>query len=169
MVGGSLATSIHGIPRTTKDIDLVAEIKKQHITPLFQELKQEFYIDPPEVIQQALWNRRMFNLIHFASSYKFDIYPLGSDAYSQAAFARRQTQRYTFDDGGTRDFLVSTPEDAMLAKLAWYRAGQQVSERQWSDVLDVVRVQRGLLDLAYLRQWAEVLGVADLLEEALRQ
>ena len=169
MAGGSLASSVHGIPRSTNDIDLVADVKEHHLEGLYRSLQQEFYVDPPEILQQALWNKRMFNLIHFASSYKFDIYPLGSDAYSQAAFARRARGRHTFDDGESIEFLVSSPEDAILAKMAWYRKGNQVAERQWADILDVVRVQGDRLELDYLRQWAATLGVADLLEEALRQ
>lgn len=169
MAGGSLASSVHGIPRSTNDIDLVADVQAQHLEGLYQSLKQEFYVDPPEILRQALWNKRMFNLIHFASSYKFDIYPLGSDAYSQAAFARRKTGRHQFDDGEAIEFLVSTPEDAILAKISWFRRGNQVAERQWADILDVVRVQGERLDLGYLRQWAATLGVGDLLEEALKQ
>lgn len=167
MVGGSLASSIHGIPRSTNDIDLVADLGPHHVAPLVAEARPQFYIDPPEAIQAALRSRRMFNLIHLASSYKYDIYPLSPQPYHQAAFARRRDVESSLAGAEPVRFYVSSAEDTILAKLTWYRAGGQVSERQWGDVLDVIRVKRDLLDLTYLRHWAPHLQVEDLLEEAL--
>ena len=168
MIGGSLASSVHGIPRTTNDIDLIAAVRPEHIRPLAAELSGEFYVDPPEAIEEALRVQRMFNLIHFASSFKFDIYPLKPDTYSQTALARRRKIRHSFDGRSFLEFDVESPEDVVLAKLMWYRSGGAVSERQWADVLDVIRVQAERLDQTYLRHWAPGLKVADLLEEALQ-
>jgi hypothetical protein len=167
MVGGSLASSIHGIPRSTNDIDLVADVSLDRVPALVAEMRPEFYIDPPEAIHRALQTGRMFNLIHLASSYKYDLYPLSPEPYQQAAFARRQEVESSLVGAEPVRFYVSSPEDTILAKLSWYRSGGGVSERQWSDVLDVIRVKRDLLDLTYLRQWARQLQVVDLLEEAL--
>lgn len=167
MIGGSLASCIHGIPRSTRDVDLVAAIKMEHVAPLAAELSGEFFADP-EMIREALWSGRMFNLIHHGSGFKFDIYPLSSEPYHQAEFARRKMEEYSLDGQETLKFYVASPEDTILSKLAWYRAGNQVSERQWSDVLDVVRVQHDRLDLTYLRKWAGPLRVEDLLEQALQ-
>ena len=166
MIAGSLASCVHGIPRSTRDVDLVAAIRFEHVTPLAAELGQEFYADP-EMIGQALRSGRMFNLIHHDSGFKFDFYPLSSEPYHQAEFARRKMEEFSFDGQETLHFYVASPEDAILAKLLRRRAGNQVSERQWSDVLDVVRVQRDRLDLAYLRHWAGPLRMEDLLEQAL--
>ncbi|MBI3693296.1 MAG: hypothetical protein HY238_00435 [Acidobacteria bacterium] len=166
MVGGSLATSVHGVPRSTNDIDLVADVRPEHIPALFAELSTEFYADP-EMMRQALRAGRMFNLIHYESSYKFDIYPVRSQPYYQAAFARRKLDQYSFEGREVVQFYVESPEDAILAKMVWYRAGNEISERQWSDILDVIRVQQDRLDLDYLRRWAQSLKVADLLERAI--
>ncbi|MBI3668033.1 MAG: hypothetical protein HY236_17680 [Acidobacteria bacterium] len=166
MVGGSLASSIHGVARATRDIDLVADIKKEHIAPLAAALGPEFYADP-EMMEQALLTGRPFNLIHYASSYKFDVFPLPREPYYQVEFARRRTAEYSLEGQVALKFYVVSPEDAVLTKLVWYRSGKEVSEQQWSDVLDVVRVKGELLDLTYLRQWAGPLGVAELLEKAL--
>ena len=68
-----------------------------------------------------------------------------------------------------RTAYVATAEDTILAKLEWYRMGGGVSERQWRDVLGVMKVQADRLDLAYLRQWADQLNVSDLLERALTE
>ena len=167
MVGGSLASSIHGVPRSTNDIDLVANVGLRQVAGLVAEMRPEFYIDPPEAVEQALRAGRMFNLIHLGSSYKYDIYPLLPEPYHQAAFARRQEVESSLVGAERVRFYVSSAEDTILAKLSWYRAGGGVSERQWSDVLDVIRVKGELLDLTYLRHWARGLKVEDLLDEAL--
>jgi hypothetical protein len=167
MVGGSLASSFHGIPRSTNDVDLVAKIHPAQVEALVAALRDEYYTDPPGTIREAIERRRMFNFIHFASSLKFDVYPLGSEPYAQAAFARRSFQPYQLSKDDILWFYVSSPEDTVLAKLRWYQASSRALERQWSDVLDVVRVQGEALDRAYLRQWAAALGVTDLVEAAL--
>ena len=58
-------------------------------------------------------------------------------------------------------------EDVVLAKLEWFRLGGEVSERQWRDILGVLKTQRDSLDIAYLQHWAKALAVADLLERTL--
>jgi len=166
MVGGSLASSIHGIVRATRDIDLVADIREEHIDPLAAELRGGFYADPA-FMRECLRRGRMFNLIHHGSSYKFDIYPLSREPFHQSEFARRALAEFRLE-GEIVAFYVASAEDTILMKLAWYQSGNRVSERQWGDVLDVVRVKRDLLDLGYLRRWAGPLGVEDLLEEALK-
>jgi hypothetical protein len=62
---------------------------------------------------------------------------------------------------------VYTAEDILLQKLRWYRLGQEVSDRQWRDVLAIIAVQADALDLTYLRRAASPLGLSDLLERAL--
>ena len=64
---------------------------------------------------------------------------------------------------------IATAEDIILAKLEWYRLGNEVSERQWNDVLGLLRLQGAALDLAYLRSSAADLGIADLLDRARRE
>ncbi len=166
MIGGSLASSIHGIPRSTRDVNIIADMRPEHIAPFAAALGGEFYADA-EMMREALQRGRSFNLIHHDSSFKFDIFPLSPQPYSQLEFERKTTADYRFEDE-VFTFYVSSPEDTILTKLVWYRAGNEVSENQWSDVLDVIKVKRDQLDLNYLRGWAGKLQVADLLEEALR-
>jgi hypothetical protein len=109
---------------------------------------------------------RAFNLIHYASSYKFDVFTLRNDAYSREQFRRRVRER-TSQFGAEMELPVVSPEDIILAKLSWFRAGGEVSDRQWSDVLGVLKVQGERLDIAYLRKWSEWLRVTDLLDQAL--
>jgi hypothetical protein len=80
---------------------------------------------------------------------------------------RRRIERLA-QFGGQPLYLVS-PEDIVLLKLEWYRLGDEISDRQWSDVLGVLKMQRGKLDAEYLTQSARLLGVTDLLERATKE
>jgi len=166
LIGGSMASGIHGIYRTSLDVDLVADIHPAQIARFVQELGGEFYADTG-MMRDALESGRSFNLIHFASSYKFDIFPLSSGPFHQSQFSRRETRDIVL--GGTMLAVpVATAEDTLLMKLVRYRAGGEVSERQWNDVRGIVAVQGQRLNRDYLRQWATYLNVADLVEAALQ-
>ena len=167
LIGGSVASGIHGIFRTSLDVDLVADIHPQQIAGFIQELAGAFYADAG-MIRDAGASGRSFNLIHFASSYKFDIFPLSSDPFQQSQFSRRQVRDIVLG-GVTLAVPVATAEDTLLMKLAWYRAGGQTSERQWNDVRGIAAVQRERLDRDYLKSWAAYLKVSDLLDSVLSQ
>jgi hypothetical protein len=164
---GSLASSIYGIPRATMDVDLVADLRTDQIDEFAAELKADFYADP-EMITEALARGRSFNLIHYASSFKFDIFPLQKDEFSQTQFGRRQFAE-TRSLGDPIECAVATAEDTILNKLRWYRAGGETSERQWNDLRGILQVSGARLDLAYLNTWAPQIGVADLLERLLHE
>jgi hypothetical protein len=165
MIGGSMASGVHGTYRTSLDVDLVADIAPEQIARFTKELGGEFYADS-DMIREALQAGRSFNLIHFATSYKFDIFPLLSDPYQQMQFSRRAIKDLVLE-GDTLPVPVSTAEDTLLMKLVWYRSGGETSERQWNDVLGIIAVQHNRLDRHYLTKWASYLSVADLLEQAL--
>ncbi len=165
MIGGSLASSIHGVYRTSLGVDLVADIHPGQIARFMRELGGEFYADAG-MMRDAVESGRSFNLIHFASSFKFDIFPLSSDAFQQSQFSRREMKDIALG-GVTIALPVATAEDTLLMKLAWYRAGGEVSERQWNDG-GVVAVQGERLDREYLATWGAYLKVADLAEAALK-
>jgi hypothetical protein len=168
MVGGSLASSVHGIFRATNDIDIVAAVREEDIPHLASGLAGNFYADPETMIQ-ALHEARPFNLIHFVSGYKFDIFPAAGNPYFETQLARCTVQEIPLGEGETIGCPVATAEDTILAKLAWYRAGGEQSERQWNDVRGIRSVQGTLLDLAYMRKWAGHLKVDDLLERLLSE
>ena len=168
MVGGSVASSIHGMARPTMDVDLVADLQFSQVDRFAAELRGDFYADP-EMIKAALTEGRPFNLIHYASTFKFDIFPVLPDAYHQTQFERRVMVEATQFRDVTIRCAVAAAEDTLLAKLEWYRAGGETSERQWNDLRGIVRVRGPALDLEYLRQWAPQLGVQDLLERLLAE
>ncbi len=168
MVGGSLASSIHGVFRSTNDIDIVADVQDQHIIPLAAELAGDFHADP-DAMRDALHHGRPFNVIHFASGYKFDIFPVAGNSYFQTQLERSSLQEMTLGEGENIRCSLATAEDIVLAKLVWYRAGGEQSERQWNDVRGIRSVQGPRLDQTYMRRWARDLGVDDLLERLLSE
>lgn len=167
MVGGSLASSTHGLPRLTNDIDLVAKIDAAIVDALVVELQPEFYVDAGQ-IRSALIRGRSVNVIHLKSGFKINVFPLSSDAFDQRQFERRRfTTSVQF--GPELEFAVASPEDTILAKLRWYKLGRGSSEQQWKDILSVIAVKRDQLDAAYLADWASHLGLKDLLDRALAE
>lgn len=165
-VGGSLASSLHGVMRSTLDVDIVADMKMEHIQPLVAALSKEFYADD-EMMRDAIEHRSSFNLIHYETAFKVDIFIRKLRAFDQMQLERRRTSVIATDP--EQSVYIVSPEDIILAKLEWYRMGGEVSERQWRDILGVLKTRAGELDLDYLRKWAGELKVSDLLERALRE
>jgi hypothetical protein len=165
-IGGSVASSAHGIPRATMDVDLVADINPDQVDELVAVLQAEFYADAA-TIREALPRGRSFNLIHYATAYKFDVFPLRRDDYSRTEFGRRTFTEIRSFGPERIECAVATAEDTILRKLEWYRAGGETSERQWNDLRGILKVSGARLDLGYLRQWAPYLKVDDLLEKLL--
>lgn len=165
LVGGSLASSIHGIARASMDVDILADIPVEHSRELAAALMADFYADP-KMIQSALKAGRPFNVIHYASSYKFDIFPVRT-AFHRCEIDRRVMAVTSFLGGDAIDFPVATAEDTILAKLEWYRAGGETSERQWNDLRGIIATQGERLDAGYLREWAAKLGLDRVLNHLL--
>lgn len=165
-VGGSLASSLHGVMRSTLDVDIVADMRLEHIPPLVAALAKEFYADD-EMMRDAIKRRSSFNLIHYETAFKVDIFIRNLRPFDQMQLERRQMLVIASDP--ERSIYVTSPEDTVLAKLEWYRLGNEVSDRQWRDILGVLKTRAGELDLAYLREWARELKVSDLLERALSE
>jgi hypothetical protein len=166
LVAGSVASSAYGIARATLDVDLVADLATAHVDPLVRAISSAYYVDF-DAAMDAVNRRAMFNVVHLATMLKVDIYILTARAFDQESFRRRR-QAALEESDHPRLFSLDTAEDTVLHKLEWYRAGGEVSERQWGDVVGVLAVQSGALDMQYLREWARELGVDDLLERALR-
>ncbi|MDZ7626744.1 MAG: hypothetical protein U5J96_20140 [Ignavibacteriaceae bacterium] len=166
-VGGSVASSVYGIARATMDIDMVSDLKEEHVKFLVQSLKDEYFIDE-DMIFDAIKNKSTFNLIHLATMIKIDVFISAERKFDRISFKRRKKDSISDEPNAIQIFLCSA-EDTILSKLEWYKAGGSVSERQWKDIIGVIKVQGELLDRDYLINWSEELSVKDLLEKALKE
>ena len=164
-IGGSLASSIFGIPRATQDADIIADLPVEVAHPLVERLGDEFYADAERIVS-GIERRSSFNVIHLPTMFKVDVFIAGQDTWSERVIERRH--RVEIDDRGTK-VLVTSPEDIILHKLVWYREGGHVSDRQWRDALGVVQVQGDRIDWVYLGEMADNLEVSDLQEELLEE
>lgn len=164
-LGGSLASSIHGVPRATFDADIMADIRPQHVRPLLRALGEDWYADEG-AIQDAIRDRSSFNLVHLDTAMKVDVFVPKLRRFDGGEFARSQRIRM---EGSDFDARVCCAEDIVIAKLEWYRLGGEGSERQWGDIIGVLRLNAGKLDLELVRVNATELGVVDLLEKALAE
>jgi hypothetical protein len=161
---GSFASSMYGMYRATAGIDIVAEIKMEHVDPLYGALKADFYLDEL-TMRNAVSHKRAFNAIHYDSVFKIDIFISQQDEFALAQLDRRELRKLSTDRDDA--VYVATAEDTILAKLRWYRAGSESSQNQWNDVLGILATMHDCLDLAYLDKWADRLSVADLLARAI--
>jgi len=163
-IGGSVASSAYGIARATMDVDMVSNLKPDHVHALVEMLESSYYIDE-EMILDAIQSYSTFNLIHLDTMLKVDIFIMKDTPYHKESLKRRKKD--VLDEGqGNIEFYLVSPEDIIINKLEWYHIGGEVSETQWRDVTGVLKVQGDLLDVKYLRHWASQLKLIDLLEEA---
>jgi len=164
VVGGSLASSIHGVPRATQDVDLVAELEPSHAEPLFRRLEPSFHVDL-ESVRDSIMGRSSFNAIHLATMFKADIFVARADEWSRLQLERARIETLE-TPSGPRTIRFASAEDTLVHKLRWYRLGNEISDRQWRDILGILTVQGEDLGSAYLDHAARLLGVEDLLRRA---
>lgn len=165
-VGGSVAGSILGEPRSTQDVDIIAQLAPAHVHPLVAAFQPEFYVDE-SAVQEALGRRGSFNLIHNQELVKVDIFVAGDRPLDRAQLQRRRLTQIRVEP--PRSVYIVAAEDLVLVKLNWYCMGGGVSDRQWRDVQGVLKARAPELDLAYLNRTAVASGLTDLLARALRE
>jgi len=156
MLAGSMASSFHGEPRMTRDVDMVIDPTLESIGRFVAALdRSRYYVDDAV---EAVRRRDMCNVIDIETGWKVDLIVRKDRPFSREEFGRRQLAVV----GGVRLF-IATAEDTVLAKLEW--RSRSDSERQFRDVVAVLSLQD--LDAAYLRRWATELGVTQSLDDAL--
>jgi len=162
-VGGSLAGAVHGVARATLDCDIVADLHAEHVDEFIRSLGDDFYADA-EAIRDAIGHRTSFNIVHLQTMFKVDVFVTKWRPFDREQFERRTLR--TFTEEPTRKVYLASAEDTVLAKLEWFRLSGDRSERQWLDVMGIIKAQREMLDLIYLQRWARELGMGDLLQRA---
>jgi len=156
MVTGSMAANFYAVPRMTRDIDLVIELSERDVDRVTRLFQQEYYIDR-DMVQRAVRDHAMFNMIHNALVVKVDCAVRKETEYRREEFARRRGVSVA----GQRVFIVS-PEDLVLSKLDWAKDSR--SQMQLDDVRNLLQSVQGL-DTEYLNRWADRLGLTTLYQE----
>ena len=165
-VGGSMASSAYGAVRFTEDADITVEPFDGMAQEFFDCVKADYYISN-EAMLLSLEQRSSFNVIHLESAFKIDIFVRKDSPYEKQLFSRRRTLK--LGDAMEKSFSVVSPEDIILLKLQWYDSGGQTSQRQWDDVVGILRIQANTLDSEYLTKWAGILHVEELLKNAISE
>ena len=166
-VGGSVASSLQGEVRLTQDLDLVINIQYSQIQPLIKAMADDFYISDIAVEEAVSRKTSSFNVIHLTTTEKADIFVMKDDEFSLSQMSRRVL--HCPDGDMSKSFYLCTPEDTILQKLLWLRIANNESQKQWRDILGVLKLQKEQLDFGYLQEWGQRLQLTDILLQALRE
>lgn len=164
-VGGSVASSFFGEPRATADIDVAINVTEEAGEELLRHVSADFYV-PTEAARHALRNHDSFNLVASDRALKVDLFVLGPGLLDRRQIERRVAMRVP---GSEAAIWVTSAEDQVLRKLSWFLGGGSASDRQWRDVIGLLRVSGELLDHRYLRDTAHELGLDELLSRAIAE
>lgn len=156
-VGGSVASSMQGDPRSTNDIDIVLSLAPRFVTRFAERLGSDFEVDR-DMLREALLSSATANAFYLPQLTKIDFFAVGHTPFDESEFARRGP----VEIAPGKQLILKSPEDSVIRKLLWYRQGGEVSERQWRDILSILRVNAGKLDMGYIDRWLRVLRCADL-------
>jgi hypothetical protein len=161
MIAGSFASSMHGMPRTTNDLDIVIDVTPATLEALLKQFPAADYYVDADAARDALRRRSQFNLIDMATGWKVDFIVRRARSFSTEEFERRVPSELL----GVAVF-VATAEDTIIAKLEW--AKMSASEKQLRDVRGILDVRGASLDLAYVERWVAELGLTESFEAARR-
>jgi hypothetical protein len=166
LLGGSLASTALGEPRATLDVDMVADLQPENVEPWLGALGEDFVGDR-EWIKSEVARRGSFQLIHQPSMIRIDVFvPEWTGVHLWKWENRR---RLTLDPESGQGIDITGPEGIVIQKLIWFHESGDVSDRQWRDVLGVMKTHGSGLNLRDLNHWAGQLGIGDLLERALAE
>lgn len=165
-VGGSVASSVFGEPRASADADLIVQMSEAQLGKLLASLEGSYYVSE-DAARDAVRRHSSFNVIHLESMYKVDVFVAGPSQLDQEQLRRKVRIALTTEPNTSA--FVTAAENLVLRKLDWFRQSGETSDRQWRDVLGILKVQAGALDMTYLLRSADDTGLRDLLDRALDQ
>lgn len=161
-IGGSVATSVYGVARTTLDVDVVLDLPLALVPQFVAGLEDEYMVEFGAVAE-AVTSRSSFNIIHQPTVVKIDVFVPAVDGFARHSFERGISD--SLEDSATaREFVFATPEDMILHKLIGFELGERVARRQWDDVVGVVAVMHANLDWSYIDRWGASLGLTELVD-----
>lgn len=156
MITGSIAANLYAVPRMTRDIDIVIEVKREDADRILKIFKDDFYIDL-ESVKEAIEKRDMFNIIHNEYIFKIDFIIRKDSPYRELEFKRQQKIQIE----GVEISVVSI-EDLILSKLVWAR--DSLSETQLGDVRNLLETAKDI-DMQYLKEWIRSLGLEEIYDK----
>lgn len=163
-VSGGVASSIHGEPRSTRDLDLVIEVQPEQIDLLVVTLENAGYYCPAGAVENLKQGQeRMLNITHTETIANADLYITDNSPFAIS----QMTRRILFNLDDIPSFWMASAEDTILQKLLWSKGNQ--SQKQWRDVLGILKLQAQTLDYVYLTEWAERLNLVDAFSLALNE
>lgn len=159
MLTGALATNFYGIPRTTKDADVVVNFSEEgaQLDAVMAQLGEEFQLDPQTSFELLTASTR-YTLRVVSSSFEIELFAVTDDPHMQERFRRKLAVPYP---GWERSVWLPTAEDVVIQKLRWARP------KDIEDARNVIAVQRDALDWRYTRMWCERHGSIGHLEQIL--
>lgn len=163
LVTGSMATIAYGEPRLTNDLDIVVALPMERVESFCAAFPEEDFYLSRDAVREAVLNRRQFDIIHFASGLKVDVIIPADDDFERSR--RRRAKALAIGPDWEARFV--SPEDVILRKLQYFREGG--SEKHLRDIAGVFKIQGARLDLDYITEWAEPLGVSEIWQELLRR
>jgi hypothetical protein len=153
-VSGSVASTFYGEYRSTRDVDIVVELRPSKVAEFCAAFPEpEFYVSV-EAAREAVAHGSQFNIIHPSSGFKIDIMLPEDSAYSSLRFERARRVRL----GEGFEPFFSAPEDIILMKMKYYKEGG--SDKHLRDIASMLKVSGPQIDQAYLAGWAARLGVS---------
>jgi hypothetical protein len=163
VLSGGVATIVYGEPRSTLDVDFAVHMDAEQARRLLALAGDDFLVSPDSAAEAAR-SSSMFTMVHTASFVKIDVHVVPRSGIYKEEIERGRWQRLGPDHPD--DIRIVTPEDLVLQKLRWYLEAGGVSEKQWRDVLGILKARGHSLDFEYVRKWAPVLGISGVLDRA---
>jgi hypothetical protein len=163
-ITGGVCAIAYGEPRTTRDLDVVVQVESTEIAPLVKQLEAVGFYCPPGAVEEIqAGGARVLSVTHMQLVLNADIVLNADTEFDRSKMERRRLEAIGLDE--SECFWLASPEDVILAKLRWGKQSQ--SEKQWRDVLGVLKVQGETLDFDYLRSWSSRLELTELVESAI--